>query len=274
MLVYHSLGYMSLVAWLKKLTGCKLILEVEEIYSDVVGNQQIREKELEFFHLADAYLFPTELLDEAINTRRKPSVIIYGTYRIEREREGRVFLADCLPARKHLLYAGTFDPRKGGVAAVAAAEFLPEGYHIHILGFGSDNDKQVLQHEIEARKNAGGATVTMDGLLHGEDYIRFVQSCDVGFCTQMSDTAFNNTSFPSKVLSYLANGLRVVSVRIPALERSAVNDLLYYYDGSDPKKIAEAVMKMDWSKPYDSRVVIQKLDKKFVKEIRELLNDQ
>ena len=33
-------------------------------------------------------------------------------------------------------------------------------------------------------------------------------------------------------------------------------------------------MKMDWSKPYDSRVVIQKLDKKFVKEIRELLNDQ
>ena len=112
----------------------------------------------------------------------------------------------------------------------------------------------------------------MDGLLNGDDYIHFLQSCDAGFSTQQTDAAFNNTSFPSKVLSYLANGLRVVSVRIPSLERSTVNPLLYYYDGNSPEAIARAVAGIDWKKPYDSRKVIHELDHQFVKGIGELLD--
>ena len=44
-MVYHSLGYMSLVKRLKKLKGFKLIIEAEEIYGDVIGDEKTSQKE-------------------------------------------------------------------------------------------------------------------------------------------------------------------------------------------------------------------------------------
>lgn len=43
-MVYHSLGYMSLVKRLKKLKGFKLIIEAEEIYGDVIGDEKHRKR--------------------------------------------------------------------------------------------------------------------------------------------------------------------------------------------------------------------------------------
>lgn len=267
-MVYHSLGYARLIRILRRLIGFRLVLEVEEIYADVTGDERVRKREMRLFEAADAYLFPTELLDEKINTKKKPSAIIYGTYQVEEERKCRFE-----DGKVHLLYAGTLDPRKGGATAAAAAGELPEGYHVHILGFGSEEEIRQIKDEIERVNRTTKATVTYDGLLSGEEYIRFVQSCDVGFSTQTPDAAFNETSFPSKVLSYLANGLRVVSVRIKALERSAISDLLYYYDENTPEVIADAVKEIDFSQPYDSRTVIKKLDENFVEAIERLIND-
>lgn len=271
-LAYHSLGYARMLWFLKKIKRFRLILEVEEIYADVTGDEHARRQEMRLFKAADAYLFPTELLDDKLNTEGKPSVIIYGTYQVEEER--KCSFDQPGPQEKiHSVYAGTFDPRKGGAqAAAAAAEYLPSNYHVHILGFGSEENKKNLQRQIEKLANKGGAAATYDGLLSGEDYIRFIQSCQIGFSTQIPDAAFNDTSFPSKVLSYLANGLRVVSVRIKALERSAVSGLLYYYNENTPEAIAGAVRKIDFTQPYDSRIVIRELDAKFVREIGMLLD--
>ena len=266
LLAYHSLGYVRLLWLLKKLKGFRLILEVEEIYADVTGDARARRREMRLFKAADAYLFPSELLNEKINTEGKPSAIVYGTYQVEDDR-----YCKRKDGKRHLLYAGTFDPRKGALTAVSSAEELPEEYHIHILGFGSEEDTRHIKEEIARGNHDSKATVTYDGLLSGEEYIRFVQSCDVGFSTQMPDAAFNDTSFPSKVLSYLANGLRVVSVRIKALERSAINDLLYYYDENTPVAIARAVQGIDFTQPYDSRAVLRELDEKFVKDISQLI---
>lgn len=275
-LAYHSLGYVRMLWLLKKLKGFRLILEVEEIYADVNGDERARKCEMRLFKAADAYLFPTELLDEKLNAEKKPSVIIYGTYQVEQDRKCSFEvdeLRDENMPKIHCVYAGTFDPRKGGAqAAAAAAEHLPSNYHVHILGFGSNDDTKQMQEQIERVAQAGG-NVTYDGLLSGEDYIRFIQSCQVGFSTQMPDVAFNDTSFPSKVLSYLANGLRVVSIRIKALERSAISDLLYYYDENNPQAIAEAVKKVDFSQQYDSRDLIKQLDEKFVRDLCEMLSD-
>ena len=272
-LVYHSLGYSKIIKFLKKIIGFKLILEVEEIYSDVSGDNKTRRIEQDIIDVADAYVFPTELLEEKLNKKNRPSLIIYGTYQVEEDRNCG-FEREDLKGKIHLLYAGTFDPRKGGaIAAAAAAEVLPSDYYIHVLGFGSEKDTDNLKEQIKYISEKAEAGVTYDGLLSGEEYIRFVQSCQVGFSTQMPDAAFNETSFPSKVLSYLANGLRVVSVRIKALEKSAIGDLLYFYDEQTPESIAEAVKKIDFSQPYNSRKRIKELDKEFTKQIGEMLND-
>lgn len=245
-----------------------MILEVEEIYSDVTGNERTRAKELAFFKLADAYIFPTELLDQSVNTEHKPSTIVYGTYKVEKDRKHKFHEED---GKIHLVYAGTFDPRKGGVSAAAAGEYLDKKFHIHILGFGSEEEKKVIKKQIEEVNSKNGAIVTMDGLLSGEEYIKFLQSCDVGFSTQNPDADFNDTSFPSKVLSYLSNGLRVVSVRIKSLEESKVGDLLYFYDGNDPKKIAETIKSINFDEAYDSRELISELDNEFTDNLKKIL---
>ncbi len=275
-IVYHSLVLMRIVAILKRIKGFHLTIEAEEIYSDVTNNYKKRKKEIEFLNLADAYLFPTELMDEVINTGKKPSTIIYGTYRVEFDRNltgENVFLHKGDEERIiHCVYAGTFDPQKGGAsAAVAAAEFLPSNYHIHIIGFGTESDKRHLLKAIEEISEKECAKVSFDGLLSGEEYIRFIQSCDIGLSTQNPNAAFNNSSFPSKILSYMANGLRVVSIRIPAVERSKIGGSVYYYEKHDPRDIAKAILNVDLQDEYDGRKIIAQLDCAFTEEIGQFL---
>lgn len=266
-MVYHSLGYMSLVKRLKKLKGFKLIIEAEEIYGDVIGNEKTSQKEYEFFKIADGFIFPTELLSEKVNTEKKPEVIIYGTYHIEKElpklfSDGKI----------HCVYAGTLYPRKGGAAAVEAALFLNGDYHIHILGFGNEKEKAEMLNIIDDISKKTEAKITYDGLLSGDEFTSFIQSCDIGFSTQSPDAAFNSTSFPSKILTYMVNGLRVVSIRIPAIEKSAVGKFMYYYDEQTPENIAKAIKSIDFSEEYDSRKAIGMLDKDFICDLKKMLS--
>lgn len=267
-IVYHSLALLRPVLLAKKIKKFKLILEVEEIYTDVIDyGKRIRKSEFKFIELADKYIFPTELLNESLNKTNKPYSICYGTYKAEEDRNVK-FNDDKI----HVVYAGTFDPRKGGAATTAAAgEYLDEKYHIHIIGFGSEDEKISLQNLIKAVSKKTKCTVTYDGLYKGEEYIKFLQKCDIGLSTQTPNAEYNDTSFPSKVLSYMANGLRVVSIRIKALEKSKISDLLYYYENDSPKEIAKAIKSIDLSQPYNSRNKIQDLDENFIKDIKELL---
>ena len=266
-MVYHSLGYMSLVKRLKKLKGFKLIIEAEEIYGDVIGDEKTSQKEYEFFKIADGFIFPTELLSEKVNTEKKPEVIIYGTYHIEKElpklfSDGKI----------HCVYAGTLDPRKGGaIASAESALFLNENYHIHILGFGNEKEKAETLNTIDSISKKSKAKITYDGLLSGEEYIKFIQSCDIGLSTQNPNGKYNDTSFPSKILSYMANGLRVVSVRIPVVEESGIGKCVYYYDEQTPENIAKAIKSIDFSEEYDSRKTIGVLDKAFICDLKTML---
>ncbi len=271
-IVYHSLYYLKLVLFLRKIIGFRLVLEVAEIYSDVYGTEKMRKKELKNCTQADAFLFFSELLEETVNTEKKPFVITYGTYFSEPVYEKNMFSNDGNDRIKHLVFAGTFSHQKGAATAASLGKYLPRDYHIHIIGSGTDEEKKALQEIIDQNNSDCTARVSLDGYFSGEDYKRFLQNCDIGLCTQDSNAKFNATSFPSKVTSYLSNGLRVVAVRMPALEKSEVNDILYYYDGNDPMAIVEAILGIDWNDNYDSRQVLRDLDEKFVRDIGNLLS--
>lgn len=264
-LIYHSLGLLKVIDLFDKKKK-RFILEMEEIYADVIGKAKLRKKEIAAARRANEYIFPTIMLNAEVNIGKKPFLIIYGTYRVEEDRH-----CSFGDEKIHVVYAGTFDPRKGGAAAAAAAEFLPANYHVHILGFGSKTDVDHIRQTVAEISEKSAATVTYDGCLSGEEYIRFIQSCDIGLSTQNPDAAFNDTSFPSKILSYMANGLRVVSIRIPAIERSAIGDLVTYYDTQTPEAIAEAIQSVDMSAPYDSRAEIRTLDESFLRDITSVL---
>ena len=268
LIVYHSVDYAGLIAKAKRKKGFRLVLEVEEIYSDVNGDNKDREKERNIFGLADAYIFSTIMLDSKLNMKSKPSIISHGTYKTEPK------ITEKFNDKKiHVVYAGTFDPRKGGAfAAVKTATMLDDNYHIHILGFGDEIDKQNLLDEIECTNRISQCKVSFEGLLSGKEYIEFLQSCHIGLSTQNPNGVYNDTSFPSKILSYMANGLRVVSIRIPAIEKSSVGKYMFFYDEQTPIAVAQTIKNIDFTEHYDSRVKIENLNINFIGNLKNFLN--
>ncbi len=262
-IVYHSLGYVNLLLFAQKIKKFRIIGEIEEIYQDVSSySPSMCQAEYVFFEKCDKYIFPTSLLNDKLNKDGKPYLIIHGTYQVERER--CVSFED---DKIHVVYAGTFDPNKGGAAAAAAAAFLPECYHLHILGFGNKKDTDAILTVIKDITPIAPCTLTYDGLLKGEDYIRFIQKCQIGLSTQNPNAAFNATSFPSKILSYMANGLRVVSIRIKAIEESSVGLGISYYEHQTPEEIAKAIMKVDMNNNYESRERIKELNESICNQL-------
>lgn len=271
-IAYHSLQTADIFYKYKRKKGFKFVLELEEIYQDVVNcGTKKATWERKVIAAADGYILATEALSKEIPAGR-PYIVVNGTYHAEPERN--VGFDD---GKIHCVYAGTFDPTKGGAAAAAAAEFLPENYHVHILGFGTEEQKKQLQELIVLVQEKTKCTLTYDGLKSGEEYIQFLQKCNIGLCTQIPDAKYTETSFPSKVLVYLANGLRVLSVRIPAVENSAVGGVLYYYDKQSPQEIANAIMGIPMKNAYNSRQLLNQLDKdceNILKRLIEKINNE
>lgn len=264
--VYHSLGYFNTILWAKKIKKFRLILEVEEIYSDVSEMSAYwRKLEFKMFNIADAFILSNDLLDTAINTHSKPSVVIYGTYQVEPKRiekfdDGKI----------HVVYAGTFDPNKGGAqTAIMAAGYLPENYHIHICGFGTDKDVAEVKSQIIKVQSVSKATITFDGLKKGEEFLRFLQQCHIGLSTQNPEGKFNNTSFPSKILTYMANGLAVVTIRIPVLEKASIANALSFYNVSEANVLADAIRSCNFQRSF--RDMVDALDNSFKNKLKSLL---
>lgn len=266
--IYHSTDDLKLIELLKQKIGCKIVLEVEEIYADVTNDKDLKLRELKAFENCDGFIISVEELYQALKIK-KPYIVINGTYKPESLRE--VSFDD---TKIHCIYAGTFDQTKGGaLAAVKAAEFLPKQYHMHILGFGTEKQVENIKNEINKVQNKTNCILTYDGLKSGEEYIEFLQKCHIGLCTQIPDAKYVETSFPSKILVYLANGLRVLSVYIPTIANSKVGNLLYYYNEQNPQVIAQAIRKIDISKPYNSRNELITIDNLAKNEIKELIRN-
>lgn len=242
----------------------RFVVEVEEIYSDISQNQTARKWEVAFLHLATSFILPNKMMAAEI-ANGKPWVLYHGSCKNE------PIMNKVLPENvHHIVYAGTLDPRKmGDLPCVSAAEFLDDSYHIHILGIGFDDNLQRIKKRAASLK-APHCPVTFHDVLYGDDYLAFLQSCDIGLYPQEATYEDINTSFPSKIMSYLSNGLRVVATRTKPLELSEVADLLFFAESGNPKDIADAIKRIDFTKPYNSRKRLDAIHGRLKKDLQKL----
>lgn len=263
-IVYHSLGYDATFLILHKIKSIRIIGEIEEIYQDVCKQTKKRcRNEYKFISACNKYIFPTQLLDQKVNIKHKPSITVHGIYSSE-----NLSTEKFSDGKFHIVYGGTLDPNKGGAEAAAlSALFLPKNYHVHICGFGNATKITELIKDIQNRTDA---TITFEGELKGNNYKSFIQKCHIGLSTQNPKASFNDTSFPSKILVYLSNGLNVVSIRIPVVSQSSVADQLFFYDEQKPEKIAEAIIFAS-NKENHSNEILASLDRKFSSELNNLI---
>lgn len=269
--VYHSTGLIKPLHRLKKTGNFRLILEMEELYGDIRCSPKTARREKKLAKLADAFIFPTAELNAMLNTEGKPYAISHGTYEtapaplVPRLDDGRI----------HVVYSGTTNPRKGGInMAIDAAAYLPENYHVHILGTGDAETLQAMNQRIRDVQAKAACTVTYDGVLRDRAYTDFLHGCHIGLSTQNPEGDYNNSSFPSKILAYLASGLRVVSVRIPVVVNSRVGNVLHYYEAQTPEALAAAIRSVDVAAAYDSKSLITDLDHEFLEALGRILEQE
>lgn len=265
--VYHSLANMKLVKYIKKNITDKIVYEVEEIYGDVINDEKAKTKELKAFKNASSYIFSNDYLNSIINTKQLPYVTCYGTYEIP-----TLYKETFNDNLIHCLYAGTLAQNKGALNAINVAKYLPNNYLIHILGFGSEKDIADIKNAVNEVNNSYGTTkVIYEGLKLNEEYLKFIQKCQIGLCTQNIDAAFNTTSFPSKILSYMSNGLEVVGVNIAAIKNSKVGQYIQFYNVPDEKEIANAILNINLNNKTNNVDVVKELDKEFKEDLKDML---
>src|SRR5690606_27057474 len=167
----------------------------------------------------------------------------------------------------HLLYAGIIDTHKAGAFnALRAAEYLSEKYVLHIIGFGA---VELLQKEIEKINSLKKCRVVYDGLLNGDDYIKYCQQCHIGLSTQNVEGEYLESSFPSKILSYLGMGLNVISGEIACVKQSSVSDIVRYYAKNNPREISEVIKKSEIINRKEIINRLTNLNEAFVKKLQE-----
>lgn len=264
-IVYHSLGYDSTFIKLKYLKKIRIIGDIEEIYQDVYKQKPSKEhNEYRFIQICDKLMFSNTILNERFNHNNRPHIVCHGIYKVQKK-----IVEKYNDGRIHLLYSGTYDPVKGGaIAAVKMAEYLPEKYHLHITGFGND---QALKEELRRVKPLTKCAITYHGYLEEEEFISLMQSCHIGLCTQDPTNKLNFTSFPSKILNYISNGLVVITGRNRVIEDSAVGKFVHYYDVQNPKDMSIAVMQIQLTDESISKELLELLDKEFSESLNYLL---
>ena len=153
--------------------------------------------------------------------------------------------------------------------AIAAAEYLDENYVIHILGFGSEIEIEQVKKAIISARDKTTCDIRYEGLKTGDDFRMFIQKCDIGLSSQNPDGQYNATSFPSKVLMYLSNGLSVVSIDIPVLRDSKVTKCIFYAKSKEGKDIAEAISNAASNKAnVSSEILLKHLDEEFLNQMK------
>lgn len=268
-LVYHSLGYRNILHTVRKLRKFKYILEVEELFQYIEqAKSSFKDKESVVFHEPDGFIFSNDILKEKINVKGKPAVVINGIYKNQ-----DIIYRKKPTDKKRVVYAGSLEPQKGVDYVINAAKLLSDEYEMKIIGFGSKIDIERVYSLINKVNETSKCHVIYEGIFKGEKYLQYIQSCDIGVCIQNPKDLFNLYEFPSKIFSYMSNGLNVVVNRLEQIEKSSVIEYLTIAEGTDPSSIARAISTAAQKevKPHE---VLSKLNASFKEELQILIRGE
>lgn len=259
-LVYHSPSFSPYYKKIVKAFGINnSVLHVAELYSDVGNLKLSNQTEIKYITIFSKFIFmslgiKSKIIQKALIQK---SILIYGVYNSQKSHDRQ---PDDLI---HVVYAGTNSKIKGGLFnALKASRHLPNNYVVHIF-CKADNE---LLNEINSYN------VHYGGYIEEEKLTDVLKTFDVGLSTQNPNCKFNESSFPSKIVTYLSCGLNVVSSESKSVLESPFNDTVFYYEEDDSGvSIADAIVRASKEINKESnQQLIKDLDTKAKKDIKEL----
>lgn len=137
----------------------------------------------------------------------------------------------------HFLYSGSLDRVRGVDLILEALQFLPrEGWRLELSGDGELRESVAKM----AQNSEWRGHLTYHGVLSTEANNRLMATCHVGLNCQRKSDPVSDVTFPSKVFTYLASGLLVLSSQASAVEPLCGNACFYYAEES-PQSLAAAM---------------------------------
>ena len=260
-LVYHSLFYMKLINTLKRIKrNTRFLIQAEEIYSIVwYKNKKSIKKEIAYLKRFKNIIVSNDSLAEKLSFPSDAALVLPGNYNY------RGKINDFKKDKIDVVYSGNTDPSIYDLySTIEAFDLLPQNYRLHILCSGSDEEMRALESLSSDR-------VLIYKELHGSLYSSFLSKCDIGICPRRPND-FNQSSFPSKILTYLRHGLRVVSSNFFTSE----NELKKYitiYQHNSPTEIANAILSAQTTGMDNAKDYIIAKNKEFSKKLVDFIGE-
>ena len=259
-LVYHERWYVPWVQLIHKVKKWKLAYEVEEIYL-AVANHPASEinKEISQVTQADSYILSTVSLKDMLFLKETDVyAVCNGVYmplypgkKVENE-------------KTHIVYAGSLNPAKGAWLAIEAMKYLPASFVLHVSGAGSEKDLATI-HKLIAESN-GNNNIIFEGCLSESDHLALLQKCDIGLCP-----ANPRAAFPSKILEYMRNSLKVVSVKKSEIEQAQCAKYLFFFEDGNMEDYCKQVMKAAQTSDQDASQCMSQMHNQFLTELKAII---
>lgn len=270
LLVYHNYAYAIPLLIAQKIKGFEIVLEVEEQYSMVwklTSYQKWKEKLL-LKRGGRGSLVVSELLAKKLNIENP--IVSYGNY--------SSYNGDIAPKglkkEINLIYTGSIDKVKGSAfLALETMKYLPENYQLRLSGPVANNDKQLFEKKLrEINIACGREAVIYMGLLNDSQYEKLLLSADIALNPQQ-DGDFGMFLFPSKILTYLAYDLPVVSTKGASIVQSGVAKLIDFAEEFTPESVAIAVKEVNFSDRMNSRKQLDIMSQQFKEKLMKRLEN-
>jgi hypothetical protein len=268
-IAYHSPWLFLPLLIVKKIKKIQIVLEVEEIYYKVWDLPSLLKKsEIKLLNLADYYIVVNENLKKELSN--KDTIVLYGSYwdftNIKIKKNSEIV---------KVVYSGVIENiNKAAFNLINSMPYLNENVEIHILGYGNDEDIDLLNVMINnINTKYVENRIFFHGLLTGDNFNKFLQTCHIGVNAQKEGN-YMNTAFPSKIFTYLSNGLKVVSTNISGIKNSKIADYIVFSNDDSELSIANSINEISVN---DNKLnyseVIKSLHNNFVIDLKKILND-
>lgn len=157
----------------------------------------------------DAYVFLTRQMDDVINRKHRPYIVMEGLVDSEIENTAPV------PVREHeriILYAGGLHERYG-LKSLVEAFMLNGGSDLRLWIYGSG----AFVRDLEEKYMPEDPRIIYKGVVPNEEIIAAEQKATLLVNPRPTSEAFTLYSFPSKNMEYMASGRPLLTTNLPGM---------------------------------------------------------
>ena len=219
-----------------KFRGIKSVCVLTDLpdYQQIANMGSLYKLNKKLIDMADSYVYLTKQMNDSVNKKNKPFLIIEGLVDSEM---GKFEHAKSNNSKRIVMYAGS-------LRVIYGIKHLCESFlksttgneELHVYG-----DGEYANDLVEISNNHENV------IFHGNCVNSEVVQCELISSLLVnprpSEGEYTKYSFPSKTLEYMVSGTPVLSSKLAGIP-DEYDEYLYYFDDSDPDGLYKAMSKL------------------------------